>query len=300
VSMENIEQITDLRTAEPKASLHYGNVPLLTYADGPISIDGYSRAAVQTIWHVPECKLLFDVGANSWDLAHVPNLALSHAHPDHLAGFFSYLATRQMQKLPLANVFGPPELEEGLRKLCDGWKTLTGDEYPFTFIPLRAGECADLSERLVIKAIAMSHTLRGNGYIVYEKRKKLAAAHAQKSGSEIAELKKQGVNISEETLIPLVGFCGDSTAAILDQYPDLYQTRCLILECTYVSPSVDRAKSAEFGHVHVEDLIERADRFQNEMVVLGHFSTRWRRDQIIAELDSRLPQSLKKRAVLWI
>jgi len=298
--MENIEQITELRTAKPKDNLHYGNVPLLTYAGGPVTIDGYSRAAVQTIWHVPDFKMLFDVGANSWDLAHVPNLAISHAHPDHLAGFFSYVATRQMQKLPPANVFGPPQIEDGLRKLCEGWQELTGDSYPFNFVPLRAGESADLSDRLVIKAIAMSHTLTGNGYIIYERRKKLSAEYANQSGSEIAELKKRGVNISEETLVPHVGFCGDSTAAILDNYPDLYTCRCLILECTYVSSQIGQAKAAEFGHVQVQDLVDRANKFENEMIVLGHFSTRWRRDQILEEMNTALPDSLKKRAVLWI
>ena len=43
------------------------NVPILTHKHDQWTIEGYSRAAVQTYWRVPELKLGFDLGAQPWD-----------------------------------------------------------------------------------------------------------------------------------------------------------------------------------------------------------------------------------------
>src|SRR5262245_18860645 len=42
------------------------NAPVRTLAHRNLTIEGYSRAAVQTYWRVPELKLGFDLGAQPW------------------------------------------------------------------------------------------------------------------------------------------------------------------------------------------------------------------------------------------
>ena len=39
------------------------NAPILTHQHAGLTIEGYSRAAVQSYWRVPELKLGFDLGA---------------------------------------------------------------------------------------------------------------------------------------------------------------------------------------------------------------------------------------------
>ena len=42
------------------------NLPVKTLRHNELTIEGYSRAAVQTYWRIPEPKLGFDLGAHPW------------------------------------------------------------------------------------------------------------------------------------------------------------------------------------------------------------------------------------------
>ena len=52
--------------------------------------------------------------------------------------------------------------------------------------------------------------------------------------------------------------------------------------------------------MHLDDFIERQDRFQNELIVAGHFSTRYHPSEVKRILDNKLPPNLKARMRLWI
>src|SRR5262249_925587 len=43
------------------------NAPLLRHQHAGLTIEGYSRAAVQSYWRVPELKVGFDLGAQPWE-----------------------------------------------------------------------------------------------------------------------------------------------------------------------------------------------------------------------------------------
>ncbi len=75
------------------------NAPILSHQHGALTIEGYSRAAVQSYWRVPEMRLAFDIGAHPWDFMGIPTLAISHVHLDHVAGIAVYIARRRMMKM---------------------------------------------------------------------------------------------------------------------------------------------------------------------------------------------------------
>jgi hypothetical protein len=68
---------------------------------------------------------------------------------------------------------------------------------------------------------------------------------------------------------------------------------------TFFRPEHRRDKIHKFGHTHLDDLVERADKFQNELIILGHFSTRYSDRQVKSAIDKRLPERLKPRVKLW-
>ena len=43
------------------------NLPVRKHVHNGLTIEGYSRAAVQSYWRIPELKLGFDLGAQPWD-----------------------------------------------------------------------------------------------------------------------------------------------------------------------------------------------------------------------------------------
>jgi ribonuclease Z len=58
---------------------------------------------------------------------------------------------------------------------------------------------------------------------------------------------------------------------------------------------VTPAAAREYGHSHLDELIAHADAFQNEAILLIHFSARYRRADIVDALARKLPPSLQGR-----
>ncbi len=76
--------------------------------------------------------------------------------------------------------------------------------------------------------------------------------------------------MSGEVRMPLVCYCGDTAPEGLDADPAIYESKILITEMTFFRPEHRRDKIHKFGHTHLDDLVERADKFQNELIILGH------------------------------
>ena len=49
--------------------------------------------------------------------------------------------------------------------------------------------------------------------------------------------------------------------------PPVFQAKILITEMSFVRPNHRREKIHKFGHMHLDDFIERADRFENELII---------------------------------
>jgi ribonuclease Z len=71
----------------------------------------------------------------------------------------------------------------------------------------------------------------------------------------------------------------------------------LILEATFLDDLVSVRRARETGHVHLDELIERADLLQNEAIVLTHFSMRYSPAEVREILARRLPASLRDRVI---
>ena len=93
---------------------------------------------------------------------------------------------------------------------------------------------------------------------------------------------------------------GDTAPTGLDAIAELYQVQILILEMTFVAPNERPALIHKFGHTHLDDLIARSDRFENEVIIASHFSTRLHPDQIQRIIEKRLPENLKRRLKIWL
>src|SRR5262249_56412419 len=93
------------------------NAPILTNRHGALTIEGYSRAAVQTYWRVPELKIGFDLGAHPWEFMGTPTWFITHTHLDHVAALPVYVARRRMMKMEPPTIYLPEEAVEDVRRL---------------------------------------------------------------------------------------------------------------------------------------------------------------------------------------
>ena len=81
----------------------------------------------------------------------------------------------------------------------------------------------------------------------------------------------------------------------------MYEAEVLISELTFVAPDHRKEKIHKFGHMHLDDLVERRDRFKNELIIAAHFSTRYHPEHGPRPAWRRhLPDMLDGRLHLWL
>jgi ribonuclease Z len=276
------------------------NAPVRTLQHGNLTIEGYSRAAVQTYWRVPEMKIGFDLGVQPWSFMTTPNWFVSHTHLDHIAALPVLVARRRMMKMEPPTIYMPAEAVEGVGALLRAFQRLDRGRMPAELVGLQPGDEVELSRELVVKAFPTRHTVPSLGFLVWERRKKLKPEYHSLSGEQIRDLRLSGVEVSAEIRIPKVAYLGDTSPPGLDVLAETYQAQILILEMTFVAPNERASVIHKYGHTHLDDLIARADRFENEVIIASHFSTRLHPDQIQKIVEKRLPDSLRGRMKIWL
>jgi len=276
------------------------NAPFLSCQHAGLTIEGWSRAAVQSYWRIPELKIGFDLGAQPWDFMGTPTWLISHTHLDHVAALPVYVARRRMMRMEPPKIYLPAESVEDVRKLLLIMQRLDRGRQLCELIGVQPGEEITLSREHVVTAFATTHTIPSLGYVVWDRRNKLKDEYVGLPGNQIRDLKMAGVEITREVRVPLVCYTGDTSPAGLDNFPPGYEAKVLITEMSFIRPNHRREKIHKFGHMHLDDFLERADRFQNELIIVAHFSTRYHGNEVRRLVESKLPPQLRERVRLWI
>ena len=264
------------------------------------TIEGYSRAAVQTCWRIPELKLGFDLGAQPWEFMGTPVWFVSHMHLDHCAALPLYVARRRMMKMDPPVIYLPKKSVDPFYAILKLFSSLDRGRLPVELIGIEPGEEIELSRELVVTTAKAFHTVPAMSFLVWDRRKKLRPEFADLPGDQLRNLKMQGTEISREVRMPLVGYLGDSSPRGLDENPDMYLARILITEMTFLSPDHRKEIIHKNGHMHLDDYVERADRFQNEIIVAGHLITRYNRKQAIRFVERAFPDWMNNRLNLFV
>ena len=276
------------------------NAPSLSCQHAGLTIEGYSRAAVQSYWRIPELKIGFDLGAHPWDFMSTPTWLLTHSHLDHVAALPVYVARRRMMRMEPPRIYLPAEALEDVRRLLLVMQRLDRGRMICHMEGVQPGGEIELSRENVITVFATSHTIPSVGYVVWDRRMKLKDEYHGLPGDRIRDLRLSGVPVTREVRVPLVAYTGDTSPAGLDNYPPVYQAKILITEMSFIRPNHRREKIHKFGHMHLDDFVERADRFQNELIICAHFSTRYHAHEVKRLVEGKLPANLRERVKLWL
>jgi ribonuclease Z len=291
------------KAAEPTrgpATSMVDNAPILSCRHAGLTVEGYSRAAVQTYWRIPELKIGFDLGAQPWDFMGTPTWFLTHTHLDHVAALPVYVARRRMMRMEPPDLYVPEESVEDVRRLLLILQRLDRGRMVCQLHGLKPGDEVALSRETVVTAFATTHTIPSLGYVVWDRRNKLKDEYQGLPGDRIRDLRLSGVAVTREVRIPLVAYTGDTSPAGLDNCPAAYEAKILITELSFIRPNHRRERIHKFGHMHLDDLLERADRFHNELIICAHFSTRYHPQEVRRLLDGKLPPNLRDRIKLWL
>lgn len=274
---------------------------MLTRVDAsPFSVRGVSLGGVYTALHVPELGALFDAGASPRSFVGADRLFLSHGHADHAGALMALLGARALVRKPTPlRVYMPAEIEDDVADQLAAASRLQGHELAIRPVPMRAGDEASAGGGLAVRAFRTHHPVPSLGYRFIRRVKKLRSAFAGLSGDEIRRRRRhegdRGLFTTEERTE--LAYATDTLVGVLDREPVLYRARVLILECTFLDDRKPVSVARAGCHIHLDEILERADRFENDAVVLMHFSQTYKPREVHDILAKRCPPPLRDRIV---
>lgn len=276
------------------------NAPVQTLHHDGLTIEGYSRAAVQSYWRIPELKVGFDLGAQPWSFMGTDTWFVSHGHLDHIVALPVYVARRRMMKMEPPTIYMPEAMIEPCGRILQSFTRLDRGRMPCEMKPLQPGDEVKLSRELVVTVSATKHSVPSLGYVVWDRRRKLKLEYQDLSGDQIRDLRLGGTEVTIEHRQPLVAYAGDTAPQGLDDCPAMFEAKVLICELTFVAPEHRKEKILKFGHMHLDDFVDRRDKFENEVVIATHFSTRYHPHAVERIVKKALPDMLDGRLKLWL
>jgi ribonuclease Z len=272
---------------------------LVTVKAGPYSIRGLSIGGVHTTLHVPELDALFDVGIAPRSFAGIDNIFLSHGHADHSGALMSLLGLRGLARRPPPRVYLPAEIQAPLEEAAALYSKLQRHELAILAHPATAGDEFHLKGDLWVRAFRTHHTVPSLGFQFFTRVQKLRSEHRGLPGAEIARLRHAGADLFEWHERLELAYATDTLIRVLDTSPSLLTTRVLILECSFLDERKELSASRAGCHIHLDELLERAEAFENEALVLMHFSQLYAPAEVHAILRRRCPPSLFERIVVF-
>src|SRR5512141_186605 len=261
-------------------------------------IEGVSIAGHESFYKLPAFPCLLEFGRAPDDVLGYSTICLTHGHLDHAAGLAHHASRRRLTGLPPARVFAPEEAVPDLEAWLAISQRLENVGYGVHVTPAVPGQSVLLRRDLQLSFLPGRHRVPTVGYLFSEVRHKLDVALQGLAGEEIAALRAAGREVTHRQEIPLFAYPGDCSPDVFDAAPELYGARVLLLECSFVAPD-DRDRAREYAHIHLDDIAERAALFRNEVLILTHFSLRYRPAEIRKALD-RLPEAIADRVIPFL
>lgn len=249
---------------------------------GDLTVEGASVAGDHSWFRVQPPGLAFDVGRGPLRLTGARDLFISHGHLDHCLGLPFLLSHRTLHHLQASRVFCPREVVGAVRSFIEAAAELEGVGYRYELTGLAPGDRVEAGRDLTVEAFRTDHVVPSLGYHLLRSRRQLATELRGRSSTELADLRRRGVEIETVTEALELSYCGDTGPGVFELEPRLYGARILLVECTFVGEKL-REKGRRFGHMHLDDLAVRRHRFDNQELVLHHLSRRHRVEEVRAE-----------------
>jgi ribonuclease Z len=256
---------------------------------------------VYTSLAVPELGLVFDAGISPRSAGGIDTILLSHGHADHVGALPALLGIRALHgKTKPPRVVMPAEIVDDLQVALAALSKLQRFPLDIEPIGMNPGDEVELRGDLLVRAVRTFHPVPSLGYMIVRRVAKLRPEFRGLPGNEIAARRLAGEPMTEHEDRLELAYATDTLVSVLDHSPELLKARVLIIECTFL----DHRKTLEAAragcHIHLDELIERAEKFENEHIVMMHLSQIYRPDEVAGILDERVPPELRRRIIPFV
>jgi len=262
---------------------------------GPYTVRGISVGGVYTSLQVPELGVVFDAGVPIRSFAGTDRIFLSHAHSDHTSALGSLLGIRNLIGKSPPQVFLPAEIEAPVRESLALQGRLHRANMDIETIPMRPGDTQQLGQGLWVRAFRTHHTVPSLCYQFFRRVSKLKPEYQALPPEEIGRRRRAGEPLFDEVDRLELAYATDTLSRVLETAPSLLESRVLILECTFIDSKRTVQDAQERSHIHLDEILARADLFQNEALVLMHFSQAYSPEEVHSVIQARVPEVLREK-----
>ena len=253
-----------------------------------LTISGYSTALFSTWYFIEELSLLFDAGdgvtsALLQKSRKIKSVFISHADRDHVTGL---LQLNQLNARPgLPKIYYPKD-SLSFKALEEFSKNFDRQVKATEWIPLTIGETVEIKKDVLVTSFKNMHVdvpgaiSKSLSYIVQQRKRKLREQFLQLSGEEIRNLRN--THNEDETTYEvrenILGYSGDTPVADFSIWDN---THVLIHESTFLHRSeIDDTDDRRNKHSVLEEVLEAASQINLGTLILGHFSSRYKNEEI--------------------
>lgn len=264
-----------------------------------MKLEGMSVAGVETCIEVPSLRLVLDMGRCTRSAVHHPLVLLSHGHLDHIGAIAQHAARRAMMHMGESTYIVPSAVANEVEELFNAAGRLDGQVIPRRVVPLSPGEEFQIAKQRWVRPFQTYHRVPSQGYTVWERRHRLRPEFHGLSGARLGELRKSGVSVDEPRDVALLSFTGDTRIEVLDRTPELQHTETLVMETTFLDQRVSVEDARSTGHIHLDEVLQRAASLPRGEVVMSHFSARYGDEEVQRIVSERLPDELRRVVKLF-
>jgi ribonuclease Z len=264
----------------------------------PIEFHVQSTGGLETCIEVPGWDLCLDIGRCPDAAVRRSRILLTHGHIDHAAGLPYHAAMRDLANMPPPTYVVPAENQADIEAMLAAWRRIDRSALPCRVVGLSPGEAFSLGPRRRAVAFRSPHRVPTQGYALVSTRTQLCPELHGMPQEAIRARRLAGDEVSVPVDTVELAYTGDTLPEVIDREALVQQAHTLVIEATFLDDRVPVDKARSKGHVHLEELVARAELLRNPRLVLMHFSARYSHAEIERIVRGRLPPELSARTEL--
>ncbi len=261
-----------------------------------LNLIGFAQGGIRTSIYIPEIKSTFD----AWFPLDVDcdKYFITHGHPDHIGALPYIIAKRQcvIKKETPAKIYVHRDIAIYVIRCLEALEStfrLETKKKNWEVIPVYYGDNISINKDFKIQVVKTYHAKTPScGYVVFRTTRKLKLDFQNKSGLELKKLKEQKIDITDSCTYPLICIPGDTSIDFLINEPLAQQSKILLHEITYWDNQSSIEKCRQYGHTHIDEMIEHCEKFEGEALILVHRSMRYSRIEIEKIAKEKFPSSI--------
>lgn len=264
-----------------------------------LTLRGITRGGVETCLMVPELGVMFDIGMCPQGALRYDTILVSHGHADHLGGIGYLVSQRQLMRAPPPAIHVPREVHEPLTQILRGWAAIEGFDLRWQLHGHSPGDRVTLTGGHAALCLRTTHRVPSLGWVIERTTRRLRPEYVGLPGPEIAELRRQGVEVLEAHTEPILCVTGDTQIEFFREHELVRRCKVLVHEVTSFTEERDVALTRRWGHTHLDELVAESERFTGEALVLVHRSMRHSRAQAERLVRERFPAGVRDRVFVF-